>query len=421
MFCHNCGAALADQTPFCGQCGTPTRARGVVARQEGPSRLAAGQAQKVARRLRPESIIVLAAGALLVIVIFVVSFTENSTRTSTTTPEPKDVTAALQVAPEPQVEIPPLQKSFTAMIASFIPRYNAADTEIRKTNVRFERRDAIVRYFSESGRPQFQGWVGTVERLKTESDGEAHVAIKLRRANISVETWNNSLSDIGSHTMIARSDPLYQSLADTKDGDEVTVSGEFLLGGQDYIREASFTEEGSMTRPEFIVRFSRINRGQALLGQTVAQAQGSGTGFSTSVVGWAQPAEGARGTPAVDSVVQRVPTAPTLDRQPEHPYPATCEVTNADGSTCIIESHSRVTDASAGEDWRITIINPSFAPAVFTARIELQDDAGAVVAASSWADLAVGGYGRHVFTGRLEHDNRVTFARMMAKLQVNPK
>jgi hypothetical protein len=146
------------------------------------------------------------------------------------------------------------------MVESFVPTYNAADTEIRKTNVRFERKDAIARYFSTSGSLQFQEWVGQIEQLRTESDGEAALAIKLKGSETVIKTWNNSFSDSSSHTMISRDDGLYSSLANIRVGEEVTVSGTFLLNPSkpDYVEEASMTESGSMTSPEFIVRFTQI-------------------------------------------------------------------------------------------------------------------------------------------------------------------
>jgi hypothetical protein len=62
--------------------------------------------------------------------------------------------------------------------------------------------------------------------------------------------------------MISRNDALYQSLTAIKKGDEVTVSGTFLSDTElDYIKESSLTEAGSMTTPEFIVRFSEIKVG----------------------------------------------------------------------------------------------------------------------------------------------------------------
>ena len=196
-------------------------------------------------------VILVVAGILFAVWL---SQPDSPTKTSTT---PLDKSQQLDSY------IPPLQKSFTSMIESFIPSYNAADTEIRKTNVRFQRKDAIVRYFSGSGSLRFQGWLGEVQGLRTESDGKASLSVKLKGSETVIGTWNNSLSDSFSDTMISRADNLYPSLMEIRNGDEVTVSGTFIIegSGQDYVREMSLTEAGSMTSPEFVVRFSQINKG----------------------------------------------------------------------------------------------------------------------------------------------------------------
>jgi hypothetical protein len=158
-----------------------------------------------------------------------------------------------------QLEPPLQQKVFTSLVESFMPGYNQADTEIRKTNVRFARKEAMARLFSGSEGLRFQGWVGRVESLKTESAGEAALAISLLGTSVVIRTWNNSFSDSSAHTMISRNDDLYQSLTNIKEGDVVTVSGTLLGSSElDYLREGSLTEAGSMTGPEFIVRFSEI-------------------------------------------------------------------------------------------------------------------------------------------------------------------
>ena len=159
--------------------------------------------------------------------------------------------------------IPPNQKSFTSTVESFKSPYDSADSEIKKTNVRFNRKAAISNYFSQVGSLQFQGWVGQVQALTTESDGKAYISIKLAGSGVVIQTWNNSLSDIVSNTMISRSDPLYPSLMNIKEGDDVTVSGTFIQGDDktlDYVVEASLTEDGSMSEPEFIVKFNQISK-----------------------------------------------------------------------------------------------------------------------------------------------------------------
>jgi hypothetical protein len=201
-------------------------------------------------------------GVVLAIAVFLLLFAILSSQ-----PDSPTATSTVRNDESQQKDsyIPSVQKLFTSMIESFIPTYNGADTEIRKTNVRFERKDAIARFFSGSGNLRFQGWTGEVDKLTTESDGKAYVSIKLRGSETVIETWNNSFSDSSSNTMISRNDSIYRSLMDIREGDQVTVSGTFLLadGGQDFIREASLTEQGAMTSPEFIVVFSQISKGSA--------------------------------------------------------------------------------------------------------------------------------------------------------------
>jgi hypothetical protein len=166
--------------------------------------------------------------------------------------------------PVVDTSIPASQKTFITMVDSFKEPYDNADTEIKKTNVRFGRKDALSNFFSQAGSLQFDGWAGQVQKITTESDGSAYISIKLEGTNIEIKTWNNSLSDIMSHTMIQRNDPLYQSLMNLKEGDQVLVSGTFVASDNndhpDYIVEQSLTEEGSMKEPEFLVKFSQISK-----------------------------------------------------------------------------------------------------------------------------------------------------------------
>lgn len=268
MFCGNCGAALANQNKFCESCGTPVRAEPATFTQ-APSPSNAEHASEDRAGLKAEIVI-----GLVVVGFFVVMALSNnkssspeSTVQSVPRPTVQTPTAPPNETPPPENVsqgkslVPPSQQSFTSMIESFIPRYNTADTEIRKTAVRFDRKNAIVDYLSKSGTLQFRNWVGEVNGLTTETDGKAYVSVKLGQTATSIKTWNNSFSDLGRNTMISRGDMVYGSLMDIKEGDEVQVSGTFLAGSpSDYLTEGSLTEEGSMISPEFIVKFSRISK-----------------------------------------------------------------------------------------------------------------------------------------------------------------
>jgi hypothetical protein len=50
--------------------------------------------------------------------------------------------------------------------------------------------------------------------------------------------------------------PVFQALVAMKEGDAVRFSGTFIRDEADCVREGSMSLSGSMTEPEFIMRFS---------------------------------------------------------------------------------------------------------------------------------------------------------------------
>ena len=78
------------------------------------------------------------------------------------------------------------------------------------------------------------------------------------RNPFAIKTWNNALSDIFDETLIENGSELYNAIADLSKGDKVVFSGTFASDERDFIREASVTERGSMTDPEFILKFSDV-------------------------------------------------------------------------------------------------------------------------------------------------------------------
>jgi hypothetical protein len=162
-----------------------------------------------------------------------------------------------QVAALPS--IPSEQTQFVILINNYAARYRAAPNEIQKTELRFSRKADIERLF---GQKSATNWVGTLEKVKTNQDGTTYISIKLAPSGAAfVKTWNNRLSDLGSGTMIERGSPLYRALSAFSEGQAIVFSGEFLAdGGQDFLRETSLTEDGSMTAPEFVMRFTAIGQ-----------------------------------------------------------------------------------------------------------------------------------------------------------------
>lgn len=142
------------------------------------------------------------------------------------------------------------------MIGSLKARYKAAPNEFQRSTVRKERAAALAGILPSRS---VDGWIGKVSSMQTTRDGNGILSIKpLGQDSITIKTWNNSLSDVGSGTLIPTGSQLYDQVSRLFVGEIVVFSGRFESGDLDYLKEASLTEAGSMDEPEFIFRFATV-------------------------------------------------------------------------------------------------------------------------------------------------------------------
>ena len=73
-----------------------------------------------------------------------------------------------------------------------------------------------------------------------------------------VTTWNDSIADVGDHTLIDPKSPLFDQTVLLKKNQQVLFSGSFIPDPTDCFREISMTLSESMDEPEFLFRFSDI-------------------------------------------------------------------------------------------------------------------------------------------------------------------
>lgn len=157
--------------------------------------------------------------------------------------------ATTAAAGEPlTVSTPKDEARFVQVVVAAMSDYQAAPNELKKSSVKVARNRELQKVLPTG---KFKDWYGTLGELHTTGDGAAYVTIQLPADNITVKTWNNELSDYEHHTLIPNGSPLYETLASLAVGDTVKFSGRMF-------REGSLTEEGGMTAPEFIARFSAI-------------------------------------------------------------------------------------------------------------------------------------------------------------------
>lgn len=252
-----CGASNADSNRFCGQCGkqiaqvwgSPTRTR---------------------HTLLGKFFGVVGAIACLCVLIglFFAALHISNSEQQAAAERPAAATAtegpAAGTERREQVQEAPLpvdEAQFISTLASFKEHYHAASNEFLRSTVRRERAAALERILR--GR-LVDGWIGSVSSMTTTGDGSGVLSIRPPGYDwITVGTWNNSLSDIGSGTLIPAGSPLYEQVSHLSVGGKVTFAGTFGSGDLDYLKESSMTEAGSMDDPEFVFTFASVRAASA--------------------------------------------------------------------------------------------------------------------------------------------------------------
>jgi hypothetical protein len=150
--------------------------------------------------------------------------------------------------------MPEIERSFVSIVTKARDSYNAGQNEMAKGATRPARAAELCRLLKS---PNFDGWAGSIATLSSNGDGKGILGISIGN-EIYLTTWNNSLSDFADHTLIEPTTTLYQKAVSLKKGAVVKFSGTFIRNDTDCVKESSLSLSGSMTQPEFVVRFSDL-------------------------------------------------------------------------------------------------------------------------------------------------------------------
>jgi hypothetical protein len=134
--------------------------------------------------------------------------------------------------------------------------YEEAKTDFAKGAIRPQRAKSICAALKST---QANNWTGKLVRLTTNGDGKGVIAIEIA-PGIIVKTFSTSLSDSASGTLIEPDSKLYSALGELSQGDHVKFSGAFFAKPTDCFQEGSLTMNGSLTSPEFIMRFAHVQK-----------------------------------------------------------------------------------------------------------------------------------------------------------------
>ena len=148
------------------------------------------------------------------------------------------------------------QRKFVEIAVSYKKIFKDAKNKLQQSSSRTMRRQALAGLGMGM---HIDGWTGSIKCMETTSDGHAAIVVSLG-SGIELHTWNNSVSDIGSGTLIYHDTALYNKLSNMERGQKIKFSGTFLPSSEDYYQESSLTLEGSMLEPEFLFKFTAINR-----------------------------------------------------------------------------------------------------------------------------------------------------------------
>lgn len=155
-----------------------------------------------------------------------------------------------------KVDTPPQQNAFIIAVADSRKAYLSAKNEMAAGAERQKRGEAICRILKNRN---ITNWTGFITDLSSNSDGFGVLKIKIGE-NIYIGTWNNAISDSGSDTLIKSGTRVMTEASNLSKGQAVKFSGTFIRGDVDCVRESSVTISGSMKSPDFIFRFSDIER-----------------------------------------------------------------------------------------------------------------------------------------------------------------
>jgi len=134
-------------------------------------------------------------------------------------------------------DMPQDQKQFIEIVEHFHNAYTQRDSDIAKNATRLQRAKAIC---AAARTPVVQNWTGTVFKVSTSREGKGVLELTLS-THMGITTWNDSIADVGDHTLIDPKSPLFDQTVLLKKNQDVLFSGSFIPDPTDCFRETSMT------------------------------------------------------------------------------------------------------------------------------------------------------------------------------------
>jgi uncharacterized protein YjbI with pentapeptide repeats len=160
--------------------------------------------------------------------------------------------------------VPDMQKEFVNIVSTHAEKYKKAKNQIKKSLIRKKRKEQLEKLFNggSAGMNQTFGyafnqseyWIGKVDKLTTDKDGDASVYIQL---SSDITLVNNN--------KITPDNSMYETLAELEKGDIVIFTGIFrthaeVLTTGYFLSSNNPTESGALTDPLFKFEYSLVTK-----------------------------------------------------------------------------------------------------------------------------------------------------------------
>ncbi|MGK3164748.1 hypothetical protein ACI6PW_23490 [Serratia marcescens] len=151
---------------------------------------------------------------------------------------------------------PQKEKDFIDIVKSAQAESRQAKNDMQVGGIKNQRDKEICSWFNGD---IANGWKGKVVNISSNSDGKGVVGVEVSE-DVTLTTWNNSFSDMLDDTLIDQNSELFKVAANLKAGDLVTFSGGFIESAGSCIKEKSLSLDGKVKEPDFIFRFTNIEK-----------------------------------------------------------------------------------------------------------------------------------------------------------------
>ncbi len=157
-------------------------------------------------------------------------------------------------AGDSQPPIPEDQKRFIEIVKQGQIASKSAENDMARGGALATRNNALKSFGVD-----INGWVGKVTKVDSNSDGFGVLEIEIADG-ISIQTWNNALSDITSKTLLEPGTALFGTAASLKRGQYIKFSGQFFRDDESGLGEQSMSLRGKLDEPEFTFKFRSITK-----------------------------------------------------------------------------------------------------------------------------------------------------------------